>query len=92
VLYIVDNTSGIRFLNSRYQDKFSDFSANETERLIDIFDRLVRNANYRVQTALPSLDIELLSRASAVAGDLKMGYFTYRSTVSEAAGVLLQPS
>ena len=92
LLYNKDNTSGIRFLNSRYYGKFADFSKQEIGRLIEIFDRLAQSSRYKAQAKLPSSDIELLSRASAVAGDLKIAYFSHRGTVSALAGAEFSPS
>ena len=85
-LYITDSSPSSPFLNLRHREKFVDFSNEEIYRLIAMFDRLIYKSNSKEQMGLPSSDIELLSRASAVAGDLKIAWFYYSRTVAELAG------
>jgi hypothetical protein len=85
-LFNIDSSLQGGFFNKRYKDKFAGFSEAELEELPRIFGRLIFNSRYRTQTKLPSSDLDLLSRASAVAGDLRIAYFGHRRRLSELAG------
>lgn len=85
-LYITDSSTRAPFLNECHQNKFTGFLNEEIDELIEIFGNLIYKSHSKEQMQLPSSDIELLSRASAVAGDLKIAWFDHRRTVSELTG------
>ena len=82
---LCDVYAGARFLNIKYQDRFSDFSHEDIGRLIRIFDSLAHAKSYGRQASVSSSDLPLLDRALSVAGDLTISWLQSRHTLARLA-------
>jgi len=76
VLYGVAGRS--HFLNSRYKEKFANFSLDEITRLFRIFDTLVHAKRAGGLARIVASDIQLLNKAVETAGDLDLYYLGSR--------------
>jgi hypothetical protein len=83
---LCDLGTNTRFLNERFESKFSDFSNEELKRLITILDRLAAARDGSHQTALSSSDLALFARSLDIAGDLSVVRFHNWYKLSELAG------
>jgi Histidine kinase-, DNA gyrase B-, and HSP90-like ATPase len=78
--------SGHRFLNKKYQQRFSDFAVAERSRLRDLLSDLSANKSAGRQTRLSNSDIDLVKRIIAVAGSLTIERFGEEYKVADLYG------